>query len=95
MSLVPESLWNIHGEACRRILEEEQSHPVLYGKNVTLTLRMGVGVREMVMGVEYPEGVVVQLKTKGTPPTVVHSAPFSYDPYNDYYTEVYKYGNPV
>lgn len=84
-----DNLWDIHGECCRLIVDEKDSHPKILGRTLNIDDRYDVDLKGILTGVGYPEDVMVALKQKGTPPAVIHSAPFSYDPYNDYYTEVY------
>lgn len=90
LQAVPDdTIWDFHGEACRRIVEEIDQFPKFHGRTVTLTLRYGSEIKEMLMQIDYPDHVAVTMDTEDAPPAVVHSAPFSYDPFNDYYTEVY------
>lgn len=88
-ALPTDSLWDLHGEACRRILKEHNLFPKFHGASIHLTLRYGSAIKDMLLQINYPNGVVVAMQSESAPPAIVHSAPFSYDPYNDYYTEVY------
>lgn len=90
LDLPEESRWDFHGEACRRIIDEDDNRPKIYGRTVSLTLRYGANVRDFVMSTNYPTNVVVILSLEEAPPAVVHSAPFSYDPYHEYYTEFHE-----